>query len=43
MITSIILEKIKRAFMDLLPIILVIAFFQTIVLEQPLPQMEKVV
>jgi Protein of unknown function (DUF1538) len=42
MIIKIILTKIKRAFTDLLPIILVIAFFQTIVLKQPLPQMGEV-
>ena len=40
---KIILVKFKRAFMDLLPIILVIAFFQTFVLKQPLPQMGEVV
>ena len=32
MITSIILTKLKNAFTDLLPIILVIAFFQVVVL-----------
>jgi len=37
-----ILTKIKRSFTDLLPIILVIAFFQIIVLKQPLPQMGEV-
>ncbi len=42
MIISIILKKIKGAFTDLLPIILVIAFFQIIVLRQPLPQMGEV-
>lgn len=42
MIIKIILVKIKRAFTDLLPIILVIAFFQTVVLRQPLPQMGEV-
>jgi hypothetical protein len=42
MIIKIILIKIKRAFTDLLPIILVIAFFQTLVLRQPLPQMGEV-
>ncbi len=42
MITKAILIKIKSSFTDLLPIILVIAFFQTIVLKQPLPQMGEV-
>lgn len=41
MIISIILKKLKHAFTDLLPIILVIAFFQIVVLRQPLPQMGK--
>ena len=39
MITTLILKKLKAAFTDLLPIILVIAFFQIIVLRQPLPHM----
>ena len=42
MILSIILKKLKSSFTDLLPIILVIAFFQIIVLRQPLPQMGEV-
>lgn len=42
MIVTIILHKIKNAFTDLLPIILVIAFFQIVVLKQPLPQMGEV-
>ena len=42
MITSIILKKLRDAFIDLLPIILVIAFFQIVVLKQPLPQMGEV-
>lgn len=42
MIISIILKKFKRSFIDLLPIILVIAFFQIVVLKQPLPQMGDV-
>ena len=42
MITSFILKKIKQAIIDLLPIILVIAFFQIFVLKQPLPQMGEV-
>ena len=42
MIISIILKKLKGALTDLLPIILVIAFFQIVVLQQPLPQMGEV-
>ena len=36
---SYILKKIKLAFTDLLPIILVVGFFQIIVIRQPLPQL----
>ena len=42
MIFTIILKKLKDAIADLLPIILVIAFFQIVVLQQPLPQMGEV-
>jgi hypothetical protein len=42
MITSIILKKLRQAATDLLPIVLVIAFFQIVVLKQPLPQMGEV-
>jgi hypothetical protein len=42
MIIKVILAKLKSSFADLLPIILVIAFFQTVVLRQPLPQMGEV-
>jgi len=42
MIISIIFKKFKDAFKDLLPIVLVIAFFQIVVLKQPLPQMGEV-
>ena len=42
MITSIILQKLKNAFKDLLPIVVVIAFFQIVVLKQPLPQLGEV-
>ncbi len=42
MIVKTILIKIKSSFADLLPIILVIAFFQVVVLRQPLPQMGEV-
>ena len=37
-----ILTKLRRAVLDLLPIILVIAFFQLIVLRQPFPDLGKV-
>ena len=36
------LIKLRRAFLDLLPIILVIAFFQLIILRQPFPGLGKV-
>ena len=42
MITAIIFKKLKDAFADLLPIILVIAFFQIVVIKQPLPQIGEV-
>jgi len=42
MIVRIIFNKIKNAFTDLLPIILVIAFFQIVIIRQPLPQMGEV-
>ncbi len=42
MITSVILQKLKNAIKDLLPIVVVIAFFQIIVLKQPLPQLGEV-
>ncbi|GAB6191340.1 DUF1538 family protein [Desulfocastanea catecholica] len=41
-IISIILKKLKDALTDLLPIIIVIAFFQIVVLRQPLPHIEDV-
>ena len=37
------LKKLKNAFTDLLPIILVIAFFQLVVLRQPLPQLGEII
>ena len=43
MIKLIILKKLKDAFTDLLPIILVIAFFQIVVLKQPLPQIGEII
>ncbi|MEN8200539.1 MAG: DUF1538 domain-containing protein [Thermodesulfobacteriota bacterium] len=43
MILANILKKLKDAFMDLVPIILVIVFFQLIILRQPLPQVGEVV
>lgn len=42
MITSLILKKVKDASTDLLPIVVVIAFFQLVVLRQPLPQFGEV-
>ncbi len=42
MIISRILKQFKNSFTDLLPIVLVIAFFQIVVLKQPLPQMGEV-
>jgi hypothetical protein len=39
---SYILNKVKLAFTDLLPIILVIGFFQLVVIRQPLPQLGEV-
>lgn len=38
MVASIIWKKLRDAFTDLLPIILVIGFFQVVVVQQPLPQ-----
>ena len=43
MIIALILKKLKEALKDLLPIVLVIAFFQIVVLRQPLPQMGEVI
>ncbi|MBM9514172.1 DUF1538 domain-containing protein [Desulfogranum marinum] len=42
MIASIIWKKLRDAFTDLLPIILVIGFFQIVVIRQPLPQIGEV-
>lgn len=42
-IFSIVLKKLRGAVADLLPIILVIAFFQIVVLRQPLPQFYDVI
>ncbi len=41
-IISITLKKLKDALTDLLPILIVIAFFQIAVLRQPLPHIEEV-
>lgn len=41
-IVIVILKKLRDAFADLLPIILVIAFFQLVVIRQPLPQLADV-
>ncbi|MCD6582940.1 MAG: DUF1538 domain-containing protein [Desulfuromusa sp.] len=43
MIITLILKKLRNALTDLLPIIVVIAFFQIVVLRQPLPQMGEVI
>lgn len=40
---SYIFGKIRMAFTDLLPIILVIAFFQLIIIRQPLPQLKEMI
>jgi hypothetical protein len=42
-ILAIVFQKIKTALMDLLPIILVIAFFQLVVIRQPLPHLGEVI
>lgn len=42
MIITIILKKLRDALTDLLPIIVVIAFFQIVILQQPLPEMGEV-
>ncbi|SLM33246.1 conserved membrane hypothetical protein [Desulfamplus magnetovallimortis] len=39
MIIKLILKKLKSSVMDLLPIVLVISFFQIVVIRQPLPQL----
>ena len=38
-----VLQRLKASFMDLVPIILVVAFFQAVVLRQPLPQVGEVI
>lgn len=43
MIFSIIFKKLRNAFSNLVPIILVIGFFQVVILRQPLPQLGEVV
>lgn len=42
LLLSVILKKLKSAVTDLLPIIIVISFFQLIVLRQPMPQLGEV-
>ncbi|MFP4169037.1 MAG: DUF1538 family protein [Desulfonatronovibrionaceae bacterium] len=42
-ILSLVLGKLRQAVADLLPIILVITFFQLLVLRQPLPQLGEVI
>jgi hypothetical protein len=36
-------RKLKLAFMDLIPIIVVVVFFQSVVIQQPLPQIGEVI
>ena len=36
------LGKLKASFMDLLPIIVVVSFFQIVVLRQPFPNLEEI-
>lgn len=38
-----ILKKLKAAFIDLVPIILVVVFFQTVVIQQPFPEVGKII
>jgi hypothetical protein len=38
-----VLRRLKASFMDLVPIILVVAFFQVVVLQQPLPDVGEVI
>ena len=38
-----ILTKLKAAFIDLVPIILVVVFFQTVVIQQPFPEVGKII
>ncbi|MDP3313959.1 DUF1538 domain-containing protein [Lutibacter sp.] len=39
----IILNKFKNAFTDLVPIILVVVFFQTVVIKQPFPELAEII
>ena len=41
-ITRRIIDKLKVSFFDLLPILLVVLFFQIVILQQPFPDLEKV-
>lgn len=41
-ITSIFVKKLKTAFVDLIPIIAVVVFFQLVVLQQPFPNLKEV-
>ena len=38
-----ILRKLKRALMDLLPIVVVVVFFQSVVIQQPFPQIGEII
>lgn len=42
-VASLVWKKFRNAFMDLVPIILVVAFFQVVVLQQPFPQFREVI
>lgn len=41
-LTKIITEKLKVSFLDLLPIIFVVLFFQIVVLQQPFPNLSEI-
>ena len=36
-------QKLKGVFMDILPILLVISFFQIVVLQKPFPDLDKII
>ena len=41
--TQVIMQKLRRAIMDLIPIIVVVVFFQSVVIQQPFPQIGEVI
>jgi hypothetical protein len=41
-LVGVVIEKLKKSFLDLLPIILVVLFFQVVVLRQPFPNLPEV-